>query len=249
VRDSNSAGHVRLNKGRREGKREGIPEIVKLAGSNIVTLFGAYLMFASAGATNDTTMLSTVLQRLKVVEEHNHMFSTQLVLKGVENVKLREQMAELRGELKSNITRSGLYQSFLDSLPFPAWIKIKEPDGKFRMVMINDAYVHQFGISKARYQGSTDAELWSAEVARGFTETDEEVFKSKGYVLAKELFPVNGKNSKLAWHSVWKFSVLIGKEKYGVGGIVVIDFVNSEGLEEQKRKIEEIRKRSMSTVK
>jgi len=206
-------------------------EWAKLVTSNLVTLLGAYMVLTSNLESNDNTFLATVISRLETVEANNLVLTSQLVTQGIEIVKLREENAKLRGELTISVTRTSLFQSFLDSLPFPAWIKRKDKDGVFRMVMINNAYVHKFGKSKARYKNATDEEMWGKEVAQGFVAADEKVFKSKGYLLTKELFPKRGGTSEATWHSVWKFSVMLGDEKYGVGGIVVVDFVTDTHLD------------------
>lgn len=206
-------------------------ELIKLVTSNVVTLIGAYMIFASSGSTNNNALLATVLERQKVLEATNASLMTRVMSLGVENV-------ELQSMLKDNVTRNDLYQTFLDGLPFPAWIKKKTPTGKFRVVMINNAYAHQFNISKARYEGSTDAEVWGAEIAKGFEDADNRVFNSKGYTLTRERFPTDGVGSKPEWHSVWKFSLSLGHGRYGVGGIVVVDF-----LENDKADIEELKER------
>ncbi len=102
--------------------------------------------------------------------------------------------------------------------------------------MINNAYAHKFNISKDRYQGATDREVWGDKIAKGFEISDEKVFKTRGYVLTREFFPHAGLNSKPAWHSVWKFSLKLGGDKYGVGGVVVVDFIAGDpAIETEQR--------------
>lgn len=206
-----------------------VGELVKLVGSNLVTLLVAYMVFASTGSTNNNALLATVLERQKVLEESNASLMARVMALGVENI-------ELKALLRDNITRNDLYQTFLDGLPFPAWIKKKDPDGEFRMVMINNAYSHKFNVSKDRYQGATDKEIWGEHIASGFRLSDERVFSTKGYVLTREYFPKEGLNSKPAWHSVWKFSLRLGRDVYGVGGVVVVDFMAGDpAIEAEQR--------------
>lgn len=207
-------------------------EWAKLVTSNLVTLLGAYMVLTSNLESNDNAFLATVMKRLDTVEANNLVLTSQLVTQGIEIVELREENAKLRGELTVSVTRASLFQSFLDSLPFPAWIKHKDKDGVFRMVMINNAYAHKFGKTKARYKNATDEEMWGKEIADGFVAADEKVYNSKGYLLTKELFPKGRDGSEIKWHSVWKFSVMLGSEKYGVGGIVVVDFIADTHLAE-----------------
>lgn len=204
-------------------------ELLKLVGSNIVTLLVAYMVFASTGNTNDNALLSTILERQKVLEESNASLMARVMALGVENV-------ELQALLRDNITRNGLYQTFLDGLPFPAWIKKMGDDGKFVMVMINNAYAHKFNISKDRYEGATDEEVWGKHIAKGFSISDSEVFESKGFVLTREYFPESGAGSKPAWHSIWKFSLKLGEEVYGVGGVVVVDFMAGSPTKEAEQR-------------
>jgi hypothetical protein len=212
-----------------EGIRMDVGELVKLVGSNLVTLLVAYMVFASTGSTNDNALLATVLERQKVLEESNASLMARVMALGVENI-------ELKALLRENITRNDLYQTFLDGLPFPAWIKKMGDDGEFRMVMINNAYSQKFNVSKARYQGATDAEVWGERIAKGFKISDEEVFESKGFVLTREYFPEAGRGSKPAWHSVWKFSLRLGEGLYGVGGVVVVDFIAGDVAREAEQR-------------
>jgi hypothetical protein len=208
----------------------GSAELVKLISSNLVTLLTAYMLFAGTASSNDNSLLQTVLERQKVLEESNAALMTKVMALGVQNV-------ELQSRLKENLTRTDLYQTFLDGLPFPAWIKRwDEKTGQFVMVMINNAYAHKFNISKDRYQGATDKEIWGDRIAKGFELSDEKVFKTKGYVLTREYFPKEGLGSKPAWHSVWKFSLKLGSNKYGVGGVVVVDFIAGDpAIEAEQR--------------
>lgn len=208
-------------------------ELVKLITSNLVTLIGAYMIFASSGSTNNNTLLATVLERQKVLETTNASLMARVMALGVENV-------ELQSKLKDNITRTDLYQNFLDGLPFPAWIKRRTPEGTFRVVMINNAYAQQFNITKARYEGVTDAEVWGEEIARGFQDADNKVFNSKGFTLTRERFPSKGRGSKAEWHSIWKFSLSLGHGRYGVGGIVVVDFLPTDKAKFKKEMIDSV---------
>lgn len=211
-------------------------EVLKLVGSNIVTLIVGYMMFANNASTNSNALLATLLERIEVVEKSNAAYMSQLMVMGVENVELKAEIANLKGELKANVTRTSLYQNFLDGLPFPAWIKKKDPDGEFRMVMINNAYSHKFNVSKDRYQGATDKEIWGEHIASGFRLSDERVFSTKGYVLTREYFPKEGLDTKPAWHSVWKFSLRLGRDVYGVGGVVVVDFMAGDPAVEAEQR-------------
>ena len=198
-------------------------EILKLIITNLCTLLAAYMMFTGTVDKNDNELLANMWERQAIMEKANSDLMSKVMTLGVQNV-------ELQARLRDNITRTDLYQVFLDGLPFPAWIKQRNSEGVFVMVMINTAYEHRFGVSKARYEGSTDEEIWGAEVSQGFFISDNDVFVSKGYTLTREYFPSTAGGSDPAWYSVWKFSLKLGDNKYGVGGVMVVDFDHSGTL-------------------
>jgi len=194
-------------------------DLLKLVGSNVVTLIVAWMVFTNTADNNENNLLKIVLERVEILEQRNEQLQAKVMVLGIEAV-------ELKAQLSDNVTRKDLYQAFLDGLPFPAWIKRRGEDGVFRMIMINNSYVNTFGVSKARYEGNTDEDIWGEEIARGFKKADDEVFATKGYVLTRELIPQRGPDTKAAWSRVWKFSIKLGESNYGVGGVVVIDFID-----------------------
>jgi hypothetical protein len=184
--------------------------------SHLVTLAASFMVFQSTVGKTDADILSTVLNRLEVIETQNEKLQEKLLILGAENVKLKMQLSE-------NVTRVDLYQSFLDFLPFPAWIKTRDDDGHFRMLMINNAYVYKYGVSKARYLGAKDSEVWSKQIAEGFKQADQAAFDSKNFVRTREMVPSGGVGTPAKPARGWKFAVKLGSDTVGVGGVIVLD--------------------------
>jgi hypothetical protein len=138
---------------------------------------------------------------------------------------LNLQVLDLKIKLKAEYDRKQLLQTFLDSLPFPAWIKTKREDGLFVMEMINDAYVIKYQVTKKAYQGATDYKIHPRHLVKQYEKSDNLVISSNKPVTAHEEVKVNGVIIPLI---VWKFSIELDDDRSGVGGIAL----NSANMKE-----------------
>lgn len=80
---------------------------------------------------------------------------------------------------------NGLVDVFMASERQPRFAKrvVIDPDtGSIRFVMLylNDAYTKCFGVTKQKYLGATDFEVWPQTVAIQFYEHDMAVYESRG---------------------------------------------------------------------
>lgn len=181
----------------------------------ITGVFIAYLTLKGTESGADAKVLESVIGRVSYLE-------TALERRDAEIMSLNFKILELKAENLENYSKLELFQEYINTLPFPAWIKGYDPSrDEFVMVMINYAYSSQFGISKQRYEGSTDREAgWDDEAAMVFEENDRAVLQSKGYIKKKEMFPETVNSTVLVEYTVWKFSIRLGGEKVGVGGMI-----------------------------
>lgn len=134
-----------------------------------------------------------------------------------ERVKAEIRAIDLSYQIKRKINEVDVIRHYIDSLPFPAWIKKQRKDGAFVMVMINAAYEHKYSVRKARYEGRTDFDVWPHDVAQQYQNNDILVMESKGYHKSVETVIEEGKTLKRV---VWKFSLVFDDGSLGVGGII-----------------------------
>ena len=104
-------------------------------------------------------------------------------------------------------------ESFLECLPFPAWVK----DTYGRMIFINQFYADHYGVDRSKYEGSGDQRVWGLETAVEFSHLDNRVNDTRK--------PQTGWESLSESHRVFvaKFPVYDGLEYLGPGGIVLYD--------------------------
>lgn len=156
-----------------------------------------------------------------------------------ENQALRNELSEMRNELddmqnqlaaaNAVITQMQadradadtdvheVLTSYYENIPLPAWLKKFEDDGQLRMVFINDAYAQMFGVSKLRYEGRTDSEVWGPAIAEVFREKDERVLRLVQGIIVEETW-TTAKGSQ-CWR-ISKFPVRFRQRLY-VGGLAI----------------------------
>ncbi len=183
-------------------------EWAKLLLTNLVTLVGAVLTcYALLSQSNSDAYKATI----------DRMDSMQAQL-----LAANLRIVELEAEIRQNEDRESVLQNYIDSVPFPMWIKVKRDDGKFEMYMINNAYVYQFRVTKREYEGRTDYDFWPHDVAKEFEKNDLKVISSGGFMKAREKVPskgINGGRSEATW--VWKWKIDLPDGMKGVGGFLI----------------------------
>lgn len=104
-------------------------------------------------------------------------------------------------------------ESWLDSLPLPAWVK--RPDGQ--MDFVNAAYESVYDVTRDDYIGRTDAAVWDPATADEFRANDLWVMQAMTPMLFEEKA---GDGRPI---TVLKFPVTDGAKLLGVGGILITD--------------------------
>lgn len=104
-------------------------------------------------------------------------------------------------------------EGFLESLPFPAWVK----DTHGRMIFVNQFYADHYKIDRKRYEGAGDQKVWGLETAVEFSRLDNMVNDTRHTQTGWETVADN--------HRVFvvKFPVYDGLEYIGPGGMVLYD--------------------------
>lgn len=153
------------------------------------------------------TYLSDELHKARKREETN----TKLILsQGLEIIKLSAQ-------LQDKTTQAELLDGFIESLPFPAWLKEIDDDGIFRVVTINELFTVTFGLTKAQAIGNSDYDLFSKELAEEYQKTDR-IVSDTGSVHRADTVMV--KHDQRVAVLYVKFPVYLPSGFKGVGGII-----------------------------
>lgn len=146
----------------------------------------------------------------------------ELEQRSYEEHKLRQAAdllaMDLRYRLQKSVNQLDVIQTYIDSLPLPAWVKKRRDDGQFEMIMINNAYVKRYDVSKFEYVGKTDRQIWGDENAIKFEKIDQLVYDTKRRFCGKTSINDHDKNDVVDF---CKFPLIIGTTDYGVGGVVV----------------------------
>lgn len=128
-----------------------------------------------------------------------------------------KEILRLMSELQDKTSQMDLLQSFIEALPFPAWIKQKGDDGVFRIVTINENFVIRYGISKKRAVGKSDFELYPLDLAEEYQRGDREVQETgKTFRSSTEML----KAGKLVPVEYIKFTLNLPSGFEGIGGVI-----------------------------
>lgn len=184
----------------------------------VVALLGNYLLFVGTRDANSVELLKTAMARLAEVEAENKILRKEVSMLRLETSKLRES-------LERKVDPSSALRYAYEVLPVAAWIKCPRPsDGEFVMDFINREYESFYGVTKARYQGNTDADVWGEEIAAHYNALDKKVADLKGRSRGIEKVPQGGPFSgsdELVDTVVWKFHVEMSDGQQCVAGIAV----------------------------
>ncbi len=181
----------------------------KTFSSALITLMIAFLTFWGIQSQTCASSISKLNERIGTLEEKSER---------LQSLKAKSDLfvVKLEYELERTETRLDVIENYLDALPIPAWIKRRDADGNFRMILINKAYADKYKISKHRYQGSLDSEVWPKDIANKFKIADEKVIMDKSHVRVIEQVIEDGEQKQAV---IWKFYVELTHGQ-GVGGVV-----------------------------
>lgn len=161
--------------------------------TSLVVLAGGYFTLQGTVITSENSAeaskLETAFRRIEYLETQ---MAEQQATSNSKIVQLTSEVFRLRSELNKNLNILDMFERFMNGLPFEAWVKeVEYIDGKpvFKMVAINKQYEFTRGISRIRYEGATDAEIWGTAIADKFYATDLKVLEMKSSLIIYEEFP------------------------------------------------------------
>jgi PAS domain-containing protein len=140
-----------------------------------------------------------------------------------------EQQTQIKNLEVYQRERIGQSTALIEYMPFPAWLKIVDPEGAPRMAYVNRAYEEIYGIPALSYIGKTDVEVWGDEIGKRFVANDFEVILSNRPLIKGERVQLS--DGSYAIHLISKFPVRLadGTEVEGVGGISIpVDIMPGE---------------------
>ena len=157
------------------------PVLIAALISAFVTFSGSYMTFRSDIQQSDVDLVRTFSERSEKVQEK--LFAAQMRI-----LRLEVSLAEKYGS-------DDAIKGYLDSLPYPAWVKLVEQnpknpeEPKIKMWYINTAYEIFFKAKRNYYIGKTDFEVWAKSIAQGFYENDTLVLSRLASRCFPETFP------------------------------------------------------------
>lgn len=97
------------------------------------------------------------------------------------NQSQAENITKLTIQLATKYEPDQAVKEYIDNMPFPAWVKVTQGDTdspELVMWYLNDEYEEAFGVTKEKYIGKTDFNIWPKDIALGFYERDLAVLSS-----------------------------------------------------------------------
>lgn len=181
----------------------------------IGTLGNGYMMFQSSNT-------SIELERMRTILEYQGNEIEKARARDAKNVKIileqGMQIMRLTGQLQDKISEVDLLNGFMESLPFPAWIKERGDDGIFRIVTINEQLTVEYGFTKREMIGNSDYELYPLDLAEEYQRGDREVYDSGSAFRSKTEIISRGERVPIEYI---KFQMELPSGFQGIGGVVI----------------------------
>lgn len=164
--------------------------------TSLAVLFGAWLTVqgdvTSSTAVADASRLESAFKRIEYLETD---MKRQQVRSNLKIVELTSQVFRLQAMLDKDLDFLSLFEVFMDGLPFDTWLKeVEFVDGKptFKMLLINRRYEESRGVSRVRYDGLTDKEVWGENVQEDFRESDLSALLMKSGAISYQEILIDG---------------------------------------------------------
>lgn len=182
------------------------------------TVFTAVLVLAGTiyqtKTSSNVELVTELHRRIEVLESRAKDCDDQIFV-------IRSDYLSCTLREKSERDTKQFLQNYIDTIPGPAWVKkvvIENDEIVFRMVTVNRAYEDAYHVSRAVYEGRTDFDIWSEDVARSFYMNDLTVYKNKKNLQKKETFPIDNKPEV---RTVWKWAFELSDDQWAIGGLVI----------------------------
>lgn len=175
-------------------KKSWLSNIITSIITSLAVLAGAWFAFQGDTSSADASRLESAFKRIEYLETEMRQ---QQANSNAKIIELTSQVFRLQSQLDKDLNIIDMFENFMDGLPFEAWLKeVKMKDGSptFKMLLINKRYEFNYGVSRSRYRGATDSEIWGKEVANSFRENDLRVLASKASLVTYETYPAKVSN-------------------------------------------------------
>jgi len=167
--------------------------------SSLAVLAGAWFSMQggvdSAEVVAESSRLESAFKRIEYLETE---MRKQQVNSNAKIIELTSQVFRLQAQLNKDLNVVKLFEQFMDGLPFEAWLKEIRYDingnPTIEMVVINRRYEYSFDITRDRYAGETDEEIWGKSISEQFLENDLRVIDRKSSLITYETFPADPNN-------------------------------------------------------
>lgn len=140
------------------------------------------------------------LERIRLLETDRRELIGEGAAKDAEIAMLKAQL-----RFETGMTPLEVLEDFVNHFPLPAWVKVWRPETQeFVMVAINGYYADFYGVTEARYKGSTDFDVWPQELAQAYYENDLDVLVDRNDELFTETVRrANGTFVDLNFYKFW----------------------------------------------
>jgi len=198
----------------------------------IASIFSAWLLFSSNTIRSESTDIQTFIDaQVKVNSElmvqiallkgdvqlamvREDQWRNQYIEKNLENFKLK-------AELSREVNEGDFLNSFIQDLPFPAWVKKKNEDGNFYITAINDRFTSIYGVTKAQAIGKTDFEVFSRNLglAKLYQDVDKVVYSTGSP--SQDTISIPRRNGKLIESEYVNFRLTFSNGEWGVVWMII----------------------------
>lgn len=167
-----------------------------------VTALGAWLAFQGTIQEANPRQIEVLYDRIETLESRVDSDS-------IMEIELRREIAmlEIRIEAAASTAPRQVIDRLLGALTdYPAWCKRYDDDRDlFVMWAINDAYQYFYGISKARYLGNSDFDVWGPQLGSIYDANDRAILGDRNFRrFVERVNPAIGEPTDLLF---WKFYV------------------------------------------
>lgn len=159
--------------------------------TSLAVLAGSWFAFESDSNRNEVNRLESAFKRIEYLETQMRQ---QQANSNAKIIELTSQVFRLQTQLNKDLNIVDMFEKFMDGLPFEAWLKevnVEDDEVSIQMLLINKQYEYAYGVTRNRYAGATDKEIWGEEVAEQFRKHDLQVLRTKSSKVFYQTYPVN----------------------------------------------------------
>lgn len=139
----------------------------------------------------------------------------------IENTKLKDELYSAKVQIKNleillseKIDKCKILENFLKHLTIPAWVRLKDDNGKFRFAFVNFSFCNNFNVSREYCIGYEDYSMLSDSVNLLMSKIDSNIINKK--IGSRDKIAINNK----VW-TLLKFPMMEDGVIIGISGMLV----------------------------